>query len=119
MSHVLVEILADGTIRYSPNNHIRANYQVTFQVDGIPVDVRVDFDHPCCFISSDSLTLNSSHQATASAPETVAPNVIPGHPYGFTANIPDEHRKKFPNWEVKRGELEVPVDPPKDKEKRR
>ncbi|WP_375768771.1 hypothetical protein NR798_45030 [Archangium gephyra] len=118
MSLVVVEILADGTIRYSPSNQIHANDSVTFQVDGIPVDVEVDFDTPCCFTSSDPLTLNSSNQATASAPETVSTSVTPGSKYGFTATIPDAHRKKFPNWEVKRGELEVPVDPPEDKKRR-
>jgi hypothetical protein len=119
MSQVVVEILADGTIRYSPNNQIHANDTVTFQVDGIPVDVTVDFDTPCCFTSPDPLTLNSSNQATASAPETVSTSVTPGSKYGFTATSPSLERKKFPNWEVKRGELEVPVDPPEEDKKRR
>ncbi|MFY0527723.1 hypothetical protein ACN28I_32775 [Archangium gephyra] len=117
MSQVLVEILADGTIRYSPSNKIHANYTVTFQVDGIPANVTVDFDIPCCFTSSAPLTLNSSTQATA--PETVSSSVTPGSKYGFTATIPDKERKKFPNWEAKRGELEVPVDPPEEDRQRR
>ena len=80
-------------------------------MDGIPVDVEVDFETPCCFASSDSLMLNLSTTLTASSPpETVSSSASPG-PYYFDAVIPDRERNKFPNWETKRGELDVEVDP--------
>jgi hypothetical protein len=78
----------------------------------------VHFETPCCFTSSDPLTLNSSSLTTTSESETVSSSASPNK-YHFTVNIPETERKKFPNWEVKRGELEVPVDPPKDEKKRR
>lgn len=119
MSTIRVEIYADG-IRYPDGQLVHPDDTVKFEVNNLPVNVTVDFETPCCFTSSDSFTLNSSPQATApeAETETVSPSASPGL-YYFHATIPETERKKFPNWEVKRGELEVPVDPPEEDKKRR
>ena len=108
MATIRVEITADG-IGYPDGQKVSRGDTVRFEVNNLPVNVTVDFEDPCCFTSSDSLTLNSSNSLTASEPETVSSTAAPG-PYYFDATIPETERKKFPNWEVKRGELDVSPD---------
>lgn len=118
MANIRVDITADtDDIRYPDGQIVHRGDTVTFHVDGIPVEVDVDFDTPSCFTSSDSLTLNSGNTLTASSPpKTVSSTASPGA-YYFYAVIPDQERKKFPNWETKRGELDVEVDPEEEDKK--
>lgn len=114
MANIRVDITASD-IRYPDGQIVRRGDTVTFHVEDLPVDVDVDFETPCCFTSSDSLTLNSSNTLTASSPPETVSSTASAGPYYFNAVIPDRERKKFPNWETKRGELDVEVDPEEDK----
>ncbi|MCY1082823.1 hypothetical protein [Archangium lansingense] len=110
-------IITETDLRYPDGQTIHPGDTVKFQVDGTIGDVTVQPDTPCCFTSSASFTLNTDTLATSAHQETVA-NVLPAK-YHFTADVPEEVRRKFPNWEVKRGELDVSTGPKEEEEKQK
>ena len=117
MAEIIVEIRVDGP-HYPRGQTVRRNDTVTFQLVGITGDVEVKFDTPCCFTSSAPFTLKGSSLAASMHQETVSSTVGAGR-YYFTADIPAAARPRPPEWEAKRGELDVSTDPELPEDKRR
>jgi hypothetical protein len=118
MANITVEILPEGPPLYPSGNTVHRNDTVTFLVEGIIGDIVVTFDTPSCFTSPGPLTIHASTFAVSMQQETVSSTVTKG-PYGFTVTLPDETRRRYHNWEAKRGELDVSTDPEDPEDKRR
>ncbi|HEX5749498.1 MAG TPA: hypothetical protein VFZ09_24935 [Archangium sp.] len=113
MATINVDI-TEREILYPDGNRVHRGDTVNFRVMGIAGDVTVTFDTPCCFTSPDPLLFTGLTLASSALQvETVSSSASAGN-YHFTADIPDAARKKFPNWEAKRGDLDVTTDEPEE-----
>jgi hypothetical protein len=121
MGELTIEISSDGTPSYPRGQTVNPGDTVTFQYMGTSGEVEVTFDSTsCCFTSSDPLTLGPQGSLVPnSLQKTVASNARASPPpYPFYAGPPSKAAKAAtsgdhrppPNWEAKRGEVDVSTD---------
>ncbi|MFL5353507.1 hypothetical protein [Archangium sp.] len=107
---LIIEVLSDA-VRPNPAD-VQQGDLVTFQLaDDVQGTFEVSFDSADCFTAQGPFTLQSGSSLTSQSAHTVAASAAKGnYPYTVT---PDEHtRKRFPQHETKRGDLDVTTDPP-------
>jgi hypothetical protein len=108
MAELTIEIHPDGP-HYPRGNQVHHGDTVLFQLVDVPATVEVSFESPCCFTSSTTFAIDPTSFTASRHEETVLDTASAGK-YYFRVDLPDSLRQKFPNWEAKRGEVDVSTD---------